>query len=321
MWFRKLGVITIITIYLLVLAGGIVRSTGSGMGCPDWPRCFGQWIPPTSINELPADYQTIYGAKLKGEVIFNSTKTWIEYINRLLGALTGVFIFGMLVASIPYLKKDKLVFYLTFTSFLLIGFQGWLGSKVVSSELLPFMVTLHMMLAVVIIFLLLYILSRSFVGVIKIENIANKNQLNTLLIVAIAVTALQVVFGTQVREAIDEMSKRVGEGFRETWVASLGLEFIIHRSFSWVVLICNFLLIYKFRQNNIRNGILNRLVLGLGFCVIAEIATGVSLAYLGFPAFIQPLHLTIGILILGIQFVIGLFVNEERVFLKAIKSA
>lgn len=75
MWFRKLGLVTIVSIYLLVLAGGIVRSTGSGMGCPDWPKCFGMWVPPTEVSQLPPNYQEIYAEKLHGEVEFNSVKT------------------------------------------------------------------------------------------------------------------------------------------------------------------------------------------------------------------------------------------------------
>ncbi|MCY7349764.1 MAG: COX15/CtaA family protein, partial [Cytophagaceae bacterium] len=152
MWFRRLGVVTIVTVYLLILAGGIVRSTGSGMGCPDWPRCFGSWVPPTSISQLPPNYQELYGAKLKGEVVFNALKTWIEYVNRLLGALTGVLIFATLIASVPFLKKDKPVFYLSLLAFIMVGFQGWLGSKVVSSELHPVMVTFHMIVAILIVF-------------------------------------------------------------------------------------------------------------------------------------------------------------------------
>ena len=97
--FQSLALLTIVTIYLVILAGGIVRGTGSGMGCPDWPKCFGRWVPPTEISQLPANYQEIYGAKLKGEIEFNPVKTWIEYVNRLVGVLSGFFVFATLLTS------------------------------------------------------------------------------------------------------------------------------------------------------------------------------------------------------------------------------
>ena len=105
MSFRKFGYISLISIYLLILAGAIVRSTGSGMGCPDWPKCFGRYIPPTQASELPFNYQEIYKEKLHGQVEFNPTKTWIEYLNRLLGALTGVFV--VITTFLAYKQNKK----------------------------------------------------------------------------------------------------------------------------------------------------------------------------------------------------------------------
>ena len=133
MLFRKLGLVTIVAIYILVLAGGIVRSTGSGMGCPDWPKCFGMWIPPTEVSQLPDNYQEIYAAKLHGEVEFNAVKTWIEYVNRLVGALTGIVVLGVFLASFTFRKKDKWLIYLSFLAVVLIGANAALGKFVVDS--------------------------------------------------------------------------------------------------------------------------------------------------------------------------------------------
>jgi cytochrome c oxidase assembly protein subunit 15 len=238
MLFRKLGIATIITVYLLVLAGGIVRSTGSGMGCPDWPKCFGRLIPPTNVSQLPVNYQQIYAEKLHGEIEFNVTKTWIEYVNRLLGAFTGVLVFATFIASINYYwKKDRTIVLLSFIVLLLIGANGVLGKYVVDSFLKPGVVTMHMMLAVLAIFVLLYAVARAWSEVITTEKIENSGFITKLLIAILIVSTSQILLGTQVREAIDRVIANPFFGYnRHTWIEQMGLTFYIHRSYSILIL-------------------------------------------------------------------------------------
>ena len=116
--FLRFQWIVLILIFLVVFAGSFVRMSGSGMGCPDWPKCFGKWVPPTELTELPANYQEAYLLKRQKKVqkfckfldrigmdataqkilndpevykeeAFNPRKTWTEYINRLAGFLAG----------------------------------------------------------------------------------------------------------------------------------------------------------------------------------------------------------------------------------------
>ena len=99
---KKWVLATFILTFLEIIAGGVVRTTQSGMGCPDWPKCFGLWVPPTNASELPANFESF----LKAQDIdhtFNAYHTWIEYINRLLGVLLGVF--GIVQLAIIFRKK------------------------------------------------------------------------------------------------------------------------------------------------------------------------------------------------------------------------
>lgn len=313
--FRKLGVWTIVAVYVLILVGGIVRATGSGMGCPDWPKCFGSWVPPTDISQLPLNYKEIFGAKLKGEVEFNAIKTWVEYINRLVGVLIGLFVFATFITSIrSFWKKDRTIVWLSFIAFVLVGFEGWLGSKVVSSELHPVMITLHMLLSVVIVFILLYAVARSYTKVIEVEDIKEASSISFLLTALILVTLGQVLLGTQVREMVDHVANMMGEPLRGEWAANLGGKFEMHRWFSLIVVALHVLFLYRILKNNSQKGLIYQFSIGLIMLIAIEMVSGLILGYLGLPAYSQPIHLTIAILMLGVQFVLYLLLNKERVF-------
>lgn len=313
--FRKLGFWTIGAIYFLILVGGIVRATGSGMGCPDWPKCFGSWVPPTDISQLPNDYKEIYGEKLKGEVEFNAIKTWIEYINRLVGVAIGFLVFGTFVSSfISFRKKDKTIVFLSLLATILVAFEGWLGSKVVSSELHPVMITLHMILSVIIVFILLYAVARSYNYVIEVEDVADKSSLSFLVSAAIFLTTGQVLLGTQVREVVDQVANSLGNALRNEWAANLGGKFQMHALFSIIIVMINLLIYYRINKSIIKKGLLAKFANWLLIVIAIELISGLSLAYLGFPRLMQPIHLTLGTLAIGIQFVVFLFLNKERVF-------
>ena len=311
--FRRLALNTVISLYCLIIAGGVVRSTGAGMGCPDWPKCFGRWIPPTKLSELPPDYKTIYGAKLKGEIEFNPVKTWIEYVNRLLGAFTGIMIFFTLLASVPFLKSGtKHIFYFSLSAFILVGIQGWLGSKVVSTELMPVMITMHMLLAIVIVFILLYLFTWASFTRRLAELGNNRKMLNTIGLVVIALSVVQIILGTQVREGMDEAARALGYEQNENWISELGAKFYIHRSFSLLILGVNlfwFLTIRKIFKNQ---SILKTIALFSLIVLGAELLTGIIMAYFGVPPFAQPMHLTLAIALIGLQFVTGLIINGDR---------
>ena len=128
--YRRIALITVIAVYFLFLVGASVRASGAGMGCPDWPTCFGQWIPPTSESELPSNYQEIYAERGYAETRFNVVKTWTEYFNRLVGATIGLLIFATAWISWPLRKYDRSIAIASIAAFFMVGFQGWLGAKV-----------------------------------------------------------------------------------------------------------------------------------------------------------------------------------------------
>lgn len=300
--FRRLGMLTICAVYIVILAGGIVRASGAGMGCPDWPTCFGQWIPPTSEAQLPANYHEIYAARGYENTQFNPVKTWTEYTNRLVGVTIGFLIFLTAWSSRIYLKTDKPVFYLAVTAFLLVGFQGWLGSTVVSSNLNPLKITIHMVVALLIVALLIYTITRSqresFASIdLNLLPAKLPKVLNAVLIMSL----IQITMGTQVREAVDFISHDLVLE-RQFWREDFPIIFYVHRSFSSLILFTNGWLVWRLWQNVVRNHPLVKAGLLLMGLIVTAILAGVSLDRLGMPPVAQPIHLLMANLILGTQF-------------------
>ena len=285
MAFRKFAILSLLSIYLLILAGGIVRSTGSGMGCPDWPKCFGRFIPPTKVSELPLHYEVIYKEKLHGEVEFNATKTWIEYINRLLGALTGLIV---LATTLLAYKEGRKVFLPTLAALLLVLANAVLGKYVVDSFLLPGVVTAHMLLSIGVIFFLIKALNNhSSSAVIDLEN-------RRWIGINLVIVLVQIILGTQVRENMDHVIQALGENAKDQWVAQLDVVYIVHRTFSWVIFVSHLYLWNKLKNaplQNYRHGMM--VLIGISFF------TGILMAYFALPLGSQAVHLLISLVLMG----------------------
>ena len=311
--FQKVAWTTIVAVYILILVGASVRASGSGMGCPDWPTCFGQWIPPTSESALPRNYQEVYADLGYAETRFNVVKTWTEYLNRLLGVSIGVLIFFTSVCAFAIRGYNPKIFYAAGLAFLLVGFQGWLGSKVVSSNLMPGLITVHMLVALTIVGTLIYALAQSrrdFMLGQPIDQIDPRFE--RWLYIVIVLTVVQVAMGTQVREMTDFISLEQGEGARSQWIDAMPWFFYVHRSFSAVLLFCNLWLTYLLASSLGRSHYLVRMAIAMVVIIFGSVISGATLGHLGMPAFIQPTHLLSASLLFGIQFLIWISYRQSR---------
>lgn len=149
--FRRVAVAALVATYLLIFLGALVRVSGAGLGCPDWPHCFGRWIPPTDVSQLPPDMDPSD---------FNFVLAWIEYVNRLMGVIVGLLIASVGIMAIAKFRKHKSILFASILAAVLVAYQGWQGSQVVSSELEPLIVSVHMGIAFIIVSLLLYVVYR-----------------------------------------------------------------------------------------------------------------------------------------------------------------
>lgn len=278
----------LIWVFLVIIAGGVVRTTQSGMGCPDWPTCFGRWIPPMSAKDLPPDYEKYLRAQ-DIDHSFNALHTWIESINRYLGALLGIICLIHLIWSFRlYRKTDKAIAWLSFLLVLTVGFQGWLGKKVVDHNLAAAKITTHMLVALVIAALPLIIIYR-----LKKAQGTIAPALKTLSVAAIAIILVQIALGTQVREQIDEISKSLAYQNRELWMSRLDNLFLIHRSFSWLVLLSCLAILWKARPH----AELKKISIMIAALVGLTLIVGLIMMWNNIPAWAQPTHLLLASLL------------------------
>ena len=324
--FNLLVKTSLVLIYLVIIAGAIVRMTGSGMGCPDWPKCFGYLIPPTEKSELIFssfhDYnkgemiilnsEKLYSAtndfksneaidlnnwslfEKHDYVVYDPLHTWVEYINRLIGALAGIPILLFTLISVYYWRDYKYLTLISILTVLGMGFQAWLGKTVVDSNLAPYKITIHMLMALVIVGLILSLIIHT-----KKSKSVNNKLFKNLIIFSITLTLIQVVLGTQVREFVDEKVKLIGYD-KANWLTDVPIKFYIHRSFSIIVLIVNFYLLYLNKKLRLEFNKVNYIILLIG----VEILTGILMYYFDFPVLSQPIHLVIATIIFGLQFYI-----------------
>ena len=311
--YRRLAWITLVAVYFLILVGGSVRASGAGMGCPDWPTCFGTWIPPTSESQLPPNYQEIYAELGYADTRFNVVKTWTEYTNRLIGVTIGFLIFLTAIYSWSCRAHDPSIFKASGAAFLMVGFQGWLGAKVVGSNLQPGLITIHMLMALAIVAALLFALAQSRRGIMESQPVSSiDSRFEKWLYIVLGFTVAQVAMGTQVREMTDFIREAQGEDLRSSWVEAMPWFFYVHRSFSAIVLFSNLWLARLLIVSLGWQHTLTRLTLVMIGVIGLSVLSGAALSYLGMPALMQPTHLLAASLLFGLQFLIWMSYRHSR---------
>lgn len=293
------ALITVAAVFILIAVGSTVRATGAGMGCPDWPMCFGQLIPPTDVSQLPANYQEIYRDRGYANVEFNALKTWTEFFNRLTGVTIGFLSIWTLWAAWRVRRTMKPVFWYALSAFVLVGFNGWLGKVVVDSNLHPVLITTHMLASLLVVASLILAISHATRDTLSMS-MKGAQATHIWLIGGMILTIVQITLGVQVRERIDIISIGLNYAERATWVAQVGLPLTIHIAAALLLVAYNLWLgmrVLRHADNALSQN-LARVMMAL---VVVELLFGLSLALLGFPAFLQPLHLMFAAMIFGIQ--------------------
>lgn len=295
--FQRLAVLTTALTYLLIAVGGLVRASGAGLGCPDWPRCFGSWVPPASVADLPPGFDPAQ---------FNATLMWTEYLNRLLGVSVGFAILATTVVAWRRHRDRPRIVWPVVAALLLTGYEGWLGGRVVAHELAPWIVTAHLVVALVIVQLLLWATVESLRDGRPVAA-APTPGLRALGWATWATTALllvQVGVGTQVRGGVDD-ALDAGTA-RGAALAAVGPVDALHREFAAVVTLAVIGLWVWAATRFPGHAALRRAATLTLAAVVVQIVAGMALAGLALPPTAQVTHLTASSLLLGALTTLGL---------------
>lgn len=301
--YQKVALTTVGATIFLIFIGGLVRASGAGLGCPDWPKCFGMWIPPTSAAELPLGYDMSQ---------FSVFKTWTEYINRLIGVIIGLLITASFILSFRYREKQPAVFYSSTAAFVMVLVQGWLGGQVVMTGLDEWLITLHMLLAMLIMMTLIYAVYKASANEFKVSlGTTISRVMFGVVIFLIVTTFVQLILGTQVREVIDVLKNLAEPPPRETWILRVGLIDEVHRTFSWLVLIAGGAVFYLSRWWT-DSDIIKKIGTAVFGLIVLQIITGVGLYYLSLPPVYQVIHLTGIAFLVAFEFLLFLLVSNSN---------
>jgi heme o synthase len=172
--FGPLALVTAATTFVLVIIGAIVRGTGSGMGCPDWPLCYGQLIPP-----------------------LGDTAAWIEWIHRGVAAIVGLLVLAVAFVAIRHHRNNRSVVVASIAAVVLTGAQAWLGKITVDTGNAGEWVTAHLAAAMLLLGLLTYIFIRSRYPAVMPARGASQRLTLVLAFTAVSVYAL-ILFGAHV---------------------------------------------------------------------------------------------------------------------------
>lgn len=316
---HRLAWVALVSVLFLVLAGATVRVTGSGLGCPDWPTCWGCVIPPTSVEQIDVDKLDLQKFKThairKGidpdgitrETIldsFDPLQTWIEFSNRLASLPLGLASLLLALCSFRAVAHRFWIIILSWVALLDVIANAVMGAIVVRSGLQPGIITLHMALAFLLIAVLVTLiwLSRAERPTPEISP-RSKRSLQIVSVIFFVCLFGEGLMGSQLRERTDELlihSESSAGVQREDWVKELEGTVIykLHRSFSWTLLITSGLLFFWKWRDSSWSATEPAWILGF---VIAMMLMGIILGHIAIHPVVQVLHVGTTAILLSVS--------------------
>ncbi len=188
--FQRISLAACALAFIVIVLGAYVRLSDAGLGCPDWPGCFGQITAPDEAQEISR------ARSIFPDVEVHSGKAWKEMIHRYFASILGLLIIGMAYVAIKHRNDENQQIKTPVALVALVIFQGMLGMWTVTQLLRPSIVTLHLLTGLLTLSLLFWVLlkhTRPWLD--KIQHIEIKPSILTFARIAVGVLALQIFLG------------------------------------------------------------------------------------------------------------------------------
>ena len=270
--FAKLAIAASIATYVLIVVGGLVRATDSGLGCPDWPLCFGEWVPPADLN------------------------AWIEHSHRLVAAVAV----GPLVGAVGLItvftarRRDRPLLAAAIVAGVLVIVQALLGGQVVIQQLRRELVTAHLGMALTVLAMTIFIADRAAHGPMPARRAAMPLGLITVtgLVVFAQMLLGSWVTGHNAGLAYSDFPLMNGSLLPAMIVPEQVIQFA-HRALALLVVI-----LVAWMARNVRRATASRLPRRLAgaavLLILAQVVLGAANVWSRLSAFFVVPHLAVG---------------------------
>jgi cytochrome c oxidase assembly protein subunit 15 len=304
--FKKFALAATVATYFQIFIGGLVRISGAGLGCPDWPTCFGRWFPPTNIRQLPADIDPAQ---------FNFVLAWIEYVNRLIGMVVGLLIAITAIWALARMIRYPRIWVPSVLAALMVAYLGWQGGRMIAADLEPLLVSIHMGVAFIIACLMIYTTQQAYYlerGPAPVDGGAFGG-FRLWILGLIVVSILQVFFGTEVRTALEQTASQFPLLPQSAWLGKIGAIDIVHTVLGIIVTLISWAVCVRIiRHFGTTSPLLSQTTWLLVILATAQAIIGVLLMLTGVPDLLQLYHLLLSSLFLGVLILVFSALRYER---------
>ena len=274
--FQKLAATTVAGTLLLVTVGVVVRATDSGLGCPDWPFCYGQLLPAV-----------------------DDPKAWIEWSHRTIAAILGLLILAQAVVAFVDHRDRRSLLWPSIGAVLLVGFQAYLGRQTVLLGNTGESVTAHLATSQALLGLLVFILVRSAYPA-RIGGRGASQRFTLLAALGAAATYALLLFGARVTATDAALVFPDWPLMGGTLLPPLSELTAIHVLHRWVAIVVGLIvaaIVVAALRTQRRHRVVVRLAVAAGVAFVAQAVVGGLQVLTRLAEWTQTLHVALGAIV------------------------